>query len=82
MKGQKSVLARAHGGGAFDVIANGTMPFAFQAGLLSIGSALISPYPAITIAMAMLFLREKTSFPQVVGLVLSASAILTIPLTQ
>ncbi|WP_016997390.1 DMT family transporter [Kocuria atrinae] len=68
--------------GAFDVIANGAMLFAFQAGLLSIGSALISLYPAITIAMAMLFLREKTSFPQVVGLVLSAGAILTISLTQ
>lgn len=68
--------------GAFDVIANGAMLFAFQAGLLSIGSALISLYPAITIALAMLFLREKTSFPQVVGLILSAGAILTISLTQ
>lgn len=68
--------------GGFDVIANGAMLFAFQAGLLSIGSALISLYPAITIALAMVVLREKSSVPQMFGLILSAGAILLISLTH
>lgn len=68
--------------GACDVIANGAMLFAFQTGLLSVGSALISLYPAITIALAMIVLRERTSVLQGVGLALSAAAILTISLTS
>lgn len=68
--------------GGCDVVANAAMLWAFQAGLLSIGSALISLYPAMTIALAMVVLGERTTALQTLGLGLSAAAILTISLAS
>lgn len=68
--------------GVLDVIANVAMLYAFQSGLLSIGSALISLYPAITVGLAVLLLRERISVWQVGGLVLAGAAIVVISTAQ
>lgn len=68
--------------GALDVVANVTMLYTFQTGLLSIGSALIALYPAVTIALAIVILRERTSQVQLVGLGLAAAAVMAISVSQ
>ncbi|MFC7548647.1 EamA family transporter [Plantactinospora sp. GCM10030261] len=57
--------------------ATGTAVFmvATQAGQLSVTSVVVSLYPVFTVALSMLFLRERVGRPQSVGLVLSGIAV-------
>lgn len=66
--------------GGLDVIANTAMLFAFQSGTLSIGSAVIALYPAVTVTLAIVVLRERVARWQIAGLVLAAVAIVIISL--
>lgn len=68
--------------GALDVVANTSMLFAFQNGPLSLGSAIIALYPAVTVALAMATLGERVTAQQGVGLCLAALAVTTIGLNS
>lgn len=61
--------------GLLDVVANVTMLYAFQAGLLSVVSILIALYPAVTVGFAIVVLKERIVHFQIVGLALSLIAI-------
>lgn len=64
--------------GLVDVIANAAMYFTFQFGELAIGSLIIALYPAFTVALAVLVLRERIHPIQSGGLVASVAAIVLI----
>lgn len=66
--------------GGLDVVANTAMMLAFQSGTLSIGSALIALYPAVTVTLAITVLRERVASWQIAGLLLAGIAILVISL--
>jgi drug/metabolite transporter (DMT)-like permease len=61
--------------GLLDVLANGAFLYALRAGLLSIVSVLTSLYPAATVLLARIVLRERTGWIQRVGLFLAAAAV-------
>ncbi|TFD55560.1 EamA family transporter [Cryobacterium frigoriphilum] len=61
-----------------DVAANVTMLYAFQGGLLSLVSVLIALYPAVTVLLAVLVLKERVGRLQVVGMGLALAAIAAI----
>lgn len=61
--------------GVLDTIANVTMLLALHASLLSLASVLISLYPAATVGLAMVVLKERVSRWQVVGMVLALAAV-------
>jgi drug/metabolite transporter (DMT)-like permease len=61
--------------GALDVLANVAFLYALRAGLLSLVSVLTSLYPAATVLLARIVLRERTVAVQRVGLVLAAVAV-------
>lgn len=66
--------------GVLDTGANVTMLLALHDTLLSLGSVLISLYPAATVVLAIVVLREKVHRWQVVGMVLAAAAVSMITL--
>jgi drug/metabolite transporter (DMT)-like permease len=57
--------------GVLDTIANVAMLLALQASLLSLASVLISLYPAATVVLAMVVLKERVSRLQAFGMVLA-----------
>jgi drug/metabolite transporter (DMT)-like permease len=61
--------------GLFDVIANGAVLYAFQFGMLSMVSVLTSLYPASTVLLARVVLKERTGWVQRVGLMLAAVSV-------
>lgn len=61
---------------ALDTVANVTTLLALQASMLSLASVLISLYPAATVALAMVVLRERVTRWQVAGMILALAAIL------
>jgi drug/metabolite transporter (DMT)-like permease len=61
-----------------DTIANVAMLLALHASLLSLGSVLISLYPAGTVALALLVLKERVTRWQVAGMVLALASVGTI----
>jgi drug/metabolite transporter (DMT)-like permease len=54
-----------------DTVANVTMLLALHASLLSLASVLISLYPAATVALAVVVLKERVTRSQLVGMVLA-----------
>jgi drug/metabolite transporter (DMT)-like permease len=64
-----------------DVAANVTMLYAFQGGLLSLVSVLIALYPAVTVLLAVLVLKERVGRLQVAGMGLALAAITTIAIS-
>jgi drug/metabolite transporter (DMT)-like permease len=61
--------------GVLDTVANVAMLWALQNSLLSLTGVLISLYPAGTVALALLVLKEKVTRWQVVGLVAALAAV-------
>ncbi|MFL6090220.1 MAG: DMT family transporter [Aeromicrobium sp.] len=66
--------------GPLGVMANACALWAMQSGMLSIVSVLISLYPATTVALAALVLREHIHRQQYVGLALAAASVTLISL--
>jgi drug/metabolite transporter (DMT)-like permease len=64
--------------GACDALANMFFLLASRAGLLSLASVLTSLYPAMTVLLAVLVLREHTSRTQRIGLALAAASVVLI----
>ena len=60
---------------AFDVTANVTQLLALQSSMLSLASVLMSLYPAATVLLAIVVLRERVTRWQVVGMVLALAAV-------
>jgi len=58
-----------------DVGANIAMLLALQASLLSLAGVLMSLYPAATVLLAIVLLRERVTRAQVVGMVLALAAV-------
>ena len=54
-----------------DTVANVTMLLALHASLLSLASVLISLYPAATVALAVVVLKERVTRPQLAGMALA-----------
>lgn len=73
-------LRLALAAGVLDTVANVAMLLALQASLLSLAGVLISLYPASTVALALLVLKEKVTRWQVVGMVAAAVAVAMIAL--
>ncbi len=71
--GQPLKLALA--AGVIDTISNVAMLLALHASLLSLASVLISLYPAATVALAMVVLKERVTRWQAVGMVLALAAV-------
>ncbi|KFF60273.1 membrane protein [Cryobacterium sp. MLB-32] len=63
-----------------DVIGTVTTLYALQAGLLSLASVLIALYPAVTVVLAVLVLKERVGKVQVWGMGLALAAIVAIAL--
>lgn len=64
--------------GVLDTGANVTMVLTLHTSLLSLGSVLISLYPAATVVLAIVVLRERVHRWQVVGMVFAAAAAMMI----
>jgi drug/metabolite transporter (DMT)-like permease len=61
--------------GVLDTVANVAMLLALQASLLSLAGVLMSLYPAATVLLAIVVLRERVTSLQVVGMVLALAAV-------
>ncbi|MDO5629527.1 MAG: DMT family transporter [Mobilicoccus sp.] len=75
-----AALGYAGGVGVLDCVAHIAMMIALQQGLLSIGSVVIALFPAVTVVLAVVLLRERLTLVQVVGLALGVAAIVLISL--
>lgn len=71
-------LAIAIAAGACDALANMFFLLASREGLLSLASVLTSLYPAVTVVLAVVLLREHVSRVQMCGLALAAASIILI----
>ena len=61
--------------GLLDTVSNIAMLLALQSSLLSLASVLIALYPAATVALAMVVLRERVTRWQVLGMLLGLFAV-------
>jgi drug/metabolite transporter (DMT)-like permease len=61
-----------------DVIATITLLYALQGGLLSLVSVLVSLYPAVTVLLAVLVLKERVGRWQIAGMGLALAAVAAI----
>ena len=61
--------------GVLDAVATVTSLLALQASLLSLAGVLIALYPAATVLLAIVVLRERVTSWQAVGMVLALSAV-------
>jgi drug/metabolite transporter (DMT)-like permease len=68
-------LRLALAAGVLDTIANVSMLLALHASMLSLAGVLISLYPAATVALAMVVLRERVTRWQAAGMVLALFAV-------
>lgn len=68
--------------GTLDICANSLYLLAVRGGMLSLAATFTSLYPATTVLLAGLVLREKISRSQAFGLVCAAMAVLLITMTQ
>jgi drug/metabolite transporter (DMT)-like permease len=68
-------LRLALAAGVLDTIANVAMLLALQASLLSLAAVLMSLYPAATVALAMVVLKERVTRWQAVGMVFALLAV-------
>lgn len=73
-------LKLAFAAAAFDVTANVTQLLALQASMLSLASVLMSLYPAFTVLLAIVVLRERVTGSQRLGMVLALAAVAMISL--
>lgn len=64
--------------GLIDIVANVAMYYTFQSGDLAIGSIIIALYPAFTVGLAVLILREQVSKTQTAGLLAATASILLV----
>mgnify|MGYP003333687791 CR=1 FL=1 len=64
--------------GLVDVVANLAMYYTFQLGDLAVGSVVIALYPAFTVALAVLVLRERLRMWQAGGLLAAAFSVLLV----
>jgi drug/metabolite transporter (DMT)-like permease len=71
----KGAVRLSLGAAALDMVANVAFLYALRAGILAIVSVLTSLYPAGTVLLARLVLRERTGWVQRMGLVLAAVAV-------
>lgn len=71
----RSVIRLAVGIALLDVIANGTMMYAFSGGMLSLVAVIGSLYPAATVLLAMTMLGERVGRLQKVGMGLAVAAV-------
>ncbi len=78
LKPRREVMAIVVGGGALDMLANILYLLAVRQGLLSIVATLSSLYPASTILLARIVLRERLRLPQHAGVACAALAIVLI----
>ncbi len=72
---RQSAGALALAAGALDVLASVAMLYALQAGMLSLVSVLASLYPAATVLMARIVLKERAGRTQQMGLALAMVSI-------
>ena len=72
------VLGIAVLAGACDALANMAFLLATREGLLSLASVLTALYPAVTVLLAVIVLREHTSNTQRLGLALAAASVVLI----
>ncbi len=68
-------LKLAFAAAVFDVTANVTQLLALQASLLSLASVLMSLYPAFTVLLAIIVLRERVTGWQRIGMMLALAAV-------
>jgi drug/metabolite transporter (DMT)-like permease len=68
-------LKLAIAAGALDTAANVAMLLALQASMLSLASVLISLYPAATVVLAMVVLKERVTRWQAVGMVVALASV-------
>ena len=74
----RAILGFAFLVAVLDVIGVVTMLYAFQGGLLSLVSVLISLYPAVTVLLTVLVLKERVGRLQVAGMGLALAAVAAI----
>jgi drug/metabolite transporter (DMT)-like permease len=77
---QGDVMRFAVLAGVLDTVANVAMLLALQASLLSLAGVLISLYPAATVVLAIVVLKERVTRWQVCGMVLALAAVAMIAL--
>ena len=68
-------LRLALAAGVLDTIANVAMLMALHASLLSLAAVLMSLYPAATVALALVVLKERVTRWQAIGMVLALIAV-------
>lgn len=68
-------LRLALGAAVVDVVANVAMLLGLRAGMLSMTSVLMSLYPAVTVVLAIIVLRERVSRWQALGMAAAATAV-------
>lgn len=68
-------LKLALAAGVLDTVSNVAMLLALQASMLSLASVLISLYPAGTVALAMVVLKERVTRWQAVGMVVALASV-------
>jgi drug/metabolite transporter (DMT)-like permease len=71
-------LALVATAGSLDMAANVSGALALQRGPVGVTSVLVSLYPAVTAAAAVMVLRERPSARQLVGVVLALAAVVTL----